>query len=90
MEVASGTPRAEPIFMPSRAPTTRARAQQWGHAVGCGARMTRAEAQRLGELLRAARTPEGRRHYIAPLASLAFTSALLVGLGWGWSHSGHH
>jgi hypothetical protein len=47
-------------------------------------RRARVYSGRWAELLRAARTPEGRRRNLAPLLALALGSSFLVGVILGW------
>lgn len=79
---------AAPLPMPSPSPW-RPVAEQAGEWLGVCVRRTRAESRRLTELLRAARTAEGRRRNLAPLAVLAASVALVVGAAWGMWRGRH-
>lgn len=71
----------EPIPMPLRQPPLMDRLQR---SVGHWSRRARTQSHRLGELLRAARTPEGRRKNAEPLLMLAAATGLVLGLAMGW------
>jgi hypothetical protein len=70
----------QPIPMPLRDEAPREkwqrRAQQWQ-------RRAQVRSERLRELLRAARTPEGRRRNLAPLLVIAAGSGFVIGLAMG-------
>lgn len=69
----------QPIPMPLReAPREKwqRRARQWQ-------RRAQVRSDRLRELLRAARTPEGRRRNLAPLLVIAAGSGFVIGLAMG-------
>ncbi|HXE31078.1 MAG TPA: hypothetical protein VN515_04690 [Terriglobales bacterium] len=77
----------EPIPMPSprgEEPGWRPAVEHVSRMLGRGVRQVRAEADRLRELVRAARTHEGRERNLAPLLVLTASCAFLVGLGLGW------
>lgn len=71
----------EPIPMPLRQPPLLDRL---GRSAGNWSRRARTRARRLSELLRAARTPEGRRRNVEPLLMVAAAGGLLLGLALGW------
>jgi hypothetical protein len=73
---------AAPIPMPSRG-ALRPLAEQVGQQLGVCARRAQAQARRLRELLEAARTPEGRRRNLIPLAALAASAGFALGAAWG-------
>jgi hypothetical protein len=69
----------QPIPMPLReAPREKwqRQARQWQHRA-------QVRSERIRELLRAARTPEGRRRNLAPLLVLAAGSGFVLGLAMG-------
>lgn len=51
---------------------------------GQGARRARVELERLKTLLRAAQSPEGRRHHLAPLLMLCGAAGVTAGVALGW------
>ncbi|MGH9394393.1 MAG: hypothetical protein ACRD1E_09515 [Terriglobales bacterium] len=71
----------EPIPMPARAEHW---SEQVAHLAALALRRARAESERVGELLRAARTPEGRQRNLAALLVLAAGSAFVLGLALGF------
>src|SRR5690348_11584788 len=73
---------AAPIPMPRRG-SLRPLGKQIGQQLGLYARRAQAGSRRLRELLEAARTEEGRRRNVVPLAVLAASSAFVLGAAWG-------
>lgn len=73
---------AAPIPMPSPR-SWRPAGERAGEWLGVCVRRARAESRRVTELLRAARTEEGRRRNLVPLAVLAAATAFVVGAAWG-------
>ena len=77
------SPRNRPIEMPSRESGWGPKAEQLGQWLGRYFRRARAESMRLGELIDASRTPEGRERNLTPLITLMAASCFLLGFGFG-------
>lgn len=71
--------------MPVREPSWTPAVERWGDRLGLFVRRARVQSKRLGELLEAARTPEGRQRNLAPLLVLFFSASFLIGAGIGLS-----
>lgn len=76
-------PPKEPIPMPSRGGI-----EDWSRKAGEWMRRARVEAQRLAELLKTARTEEGRQRNLAPLLLVAAGGGFVLGLALGWRRGG--
>lgn len=73
-------PPAEPIPLPRRRASVSDVGEHLHETIEAGVERLRAETKRLGELLRAAKIPEGRRHSRVPLLALVASGAFALGL----------
>jgi hypothetical protein len=62
--------------------------QKLGELLGRVVHRSHVESRRLSELMRAARTPEGRERDLVPLLALTLTATFVAGLALGVK--GHH
>ena len=70
--------------MPARAADWDSLCEQARDTLHQGMRTLKAESKRMGELLRAARTRDGRAANLAPLLVLVASGAFVLGVGAGW------
>lgn len=77
--IAVGMGTKEPIVLPVH----ETPAEKWQRRARRWRRRAQARSERLQELLRAARTAEGRRRNLAPLLLLAAAGGLLIGVALG-------
>lgn len=76
-------PPLEPIRMPVRHSSVSDLGDQLHDTIHTGVERLRAETKRLGELLRAAQTHEGRSRNLAPLLVLVAGGTFVLGLTLG-------
>ncbi len=73
-----------PIPLPRVESPLAAAARTAGGSAGRWLRRAGVQSRRFAELLRAARTPDGRRQNLAPLLTLAASGAFVLGLALAW------